>query len=135
MPSLLLVDPEPSVIATLKMILERDGYAVSTATSYSAAAALLQSESWDILITELDLEAEALGLRLASEAKSLHHRPAIFVYASYPNVERLRAALALRVDYCAFKPLEVDEIRKVVRLLLARNFASRNHGLQASRQR
>jgi DNA-binding response OmpR family regulator len=135
MPSVLLVDPEPSVIVTLRMILERDGYQVSTATSYAAAAALLQSESWDILITELDLEAEALGLQLAGEAKSLQHHPAIFVYASYPNVERLRAALALRVDYCGFKPLEVDEIRKVVRLLLARNSASRNHGLQASRQR
>jgi DNA-binding response OmpR family regulator len=135
MPSVLLVDPELSVIVTLRMILERDGYQVSTATSYVAAAALLQSESWDILITELDLEAEALGLRLAGEAKSLQVHPAIFVYASYPNVERLRAALALRVDYCGFKPLEVDEIRKVVRLLVARNSASRKHSLQASRQR
>jgi DNA-binding response OmpR family regulator len=135
MPSVLLVDPEPSVIVTLKMILERDGYSVSTATSYSAAAGLLQKQSWNILITELDLEAEALGLRLASEAKSLDYRPAIFVYLSYPNVERLRAALALRVDYCGFKPLEVEEIRKVVRLLLARNSASRNHQLQASRRR
>lgn len=135
MPSVLLVDPEPSVIMTLRMILERDGYQVSTATSYIAAAALLQSGSWDILITELDLEAEALGLRLAGEAKSLQVHPAIFVYASYPNVERLRAALALRVDYCGFKPLEVDEIRKVVRLLVARNCASRKYGLQASRQR
>jgi DNA-binding response OmpR family regulator len=135
MPSVLLVDPEPSVIVTLKMILERDGYQVSTATSYTAAATLLQKESWDILITELDLEAEALGLRLAREAKSLEYHPAIFVYLSYPNVERLRAALALRVDYCGFKPLEVEEIRKVVRLLLARTYASRNRGRQASRPR
>jgi DNA-binding response OmpR family regulator len=135
MASVLLVDPEPSVIVTLKMILERDGYLVSTATSYTAAAALLQKESWDILITELDLEAEALGLRLAQEAKSLEYHPAIFVYLSYPNVERLRAALALRVDYCGFKPLEVEEIRKVVRLLLARTYASRNRGRQASRPR
>ena len=135
MPSVLLVDPEPSVIVTLKMILERDGYLVSTATSYTAAAALLQKESWDILITELDLEAEALGLQLAREAKSLEYHPAIFVYLSYPNVERLRAALALRVDYCGFKPLEVEEIRKVVRLLLARTYASRNRGRQASRPR
>jgi CheY-like chemotaxis protein len=135
MPSVLLVDPEPGVIVTLKMILERDGYSVSTATSYSAAAALLHGQSWDVLITELDLEAEALGLRLAGEAKSLQHRPAIFVYASYPDVERLRAALALHIDYCGFKPLEVEEIRKVVRLLVARNCASRNRGLQASRQR
>ena len=135
MPSVLLVDPEPGVIVTLKMILERDGYSVSTATSYSAAAALLHGQSWDVLITELDLEAEALGLQLAGEAKSLQHRPAIFVYASYPDVERLRAALALHIDYCGFKPLEVEEIRKVVRLLVARNCASRNRGLQASRQR
>ena len=135
MPSVLLVDPEPGVIVTLKMILERDGYSVSTATSYSAAAALLHGQSWDVLITELDLEAEALGLQLAGEAKSLQHRPAIFVYASYPIVERLRAALALHIDYCGFKPLEVEEIRKVVRLLVARNCASRNRGLQTSRQR
>ena len=135
MPSVLLVDPEPGVIVTLRMILERDGYVVSTATSYHQATTLLQNESWDILITELDLEAEALGLRLASEAKSLAYHPAIFVYASYPNVERLRAALALRVDYCGFKPLEVDEIRNVVRLLLARNSASRNTRPQAQRQR
>ena len=135
MPSVLLVDPEPSVIVTLRMILEQDSYQVSTATSYAAAAALLQSKSWNILITELDLEADALGLRLAGEAKSLEHHPAIFVYVSYPNVERLRAALALRVDYCGFKPLEVEEIRKVVRLLVARNSASRKHGLQAGRQR
>lgn len=135
MPSVLLVDPEPSVIVTLRMILERDGYSVSTATSYAAAAALLQDESWDILITVLDLEAEAMGLRLAGEAKSLDYHPAIFVYASYPNVERLRAALALRVDYCGFKPLEVDEIRQVVRLLLARNYASRSHRPQAARRR
>jgi len=135
MPSVLLVDPEPSVIVTLRMILEQDGYQVSTATSYAAAAALLQSKSWNILITELDLEADALGLRLASEAKSVEHHPAIFVYVSYPNVERLRAALALRVDYCGFKPLEVEEIRKVVRLLVARNSATRKHGLQAGRQR
>jgi hypothetical protein len=47
----------------------------------------------------------------------------------------LRAALALHIDYCGFKPLEVEEIRKVVRLLVARNCASRNRGLQASRQR
>ena len=135
MPSVLLVDPEPSVIVTLKMILDRDGYSVSTATSYAAATALLQEESWDVLITELDLEAEAMGLRLAGEAKSLDYHPAIFVYASYPNVERLRAALALRVDYCGFKPLEVDEIRKVVRPLLARSCASRSHRPQAARRR
>jgi DNA-binding response OmpR family regulator len=135
MPSVLLVDPEPSVIVTLKMILDRDGYSVSTATSYAAGAALQQDESWHILTTELAREAEAMGLRLAGEAKSLDYHPAIFVYASYPNVERLRAALALRVDYCGFKPLEVDEIRKVVRLLLARNYASRSHRPQAARRR
>jgi DNA-binding response OmpR family regulator len=99
------------------------------------AAALLQDENWDILITELDLEAEELGLRLAREAKSLRVRPAIFVYVSYPDVDRLRAALALRVDYCGFKPLEVEEIRNVVRLLLARHSASRNDGLQLSMRR
>lgn len=132
MPSVLLVDPEESVIFTLRIILERDGYLVRTAITYAEAAALLEIESWDVLITELDLEAEKQGLRLAREAKGLMVRPAIFVYASYPDVERLRDALALRVDYCGFKPLEVEEIRNVVRLLLARQCASRKDGFQVS---
>jgi|SRR5579859_42904 len=135
MPSVLLIDPESSVILTLSMILERDGYLVRTANSYVAAASLLKSQRWDILITELDLEAAQFGIRLAREARELEFPPAIFIYTSCPDIDRLRAALALRIDYCGFKPLEVEIIRNVVRLLLARHGAGRQVPLESSTRR
>ena len=125
MSSVLLVDPEPNVLTTLKMVLERDHYRVRAAASYVEASALLHSEKWEVLITELDVDDQRLGLKLAGEAKNLESPPAVFVYTSFPDMERLRAALALRVDYCAFKPMEVEQLRHVVRLLVVRRSASR----------
>ena len=124
MPSVLLAEPNPSVRTTLKAVLEKDSYRVRTASSYTDAILLLHSEKWELLITEVQLEADELGLKLAQEAKRLKFPPAVFLYTSCPDMEQLRAALALHVDYCAFKPVEVDELRNVLRVLVVRRAAS-----------
>jgi CheY-like chemotaxis protein len=36
-PSLLIVDDEPNVLLTLKLVLEEDGYQISTAASFAEA--------------------------------------------------------------------------------------------------
>jgi CheY-like chemotaxis protein len=44
-PSLLIVDDEPNVLLTLKLVLEEDGYQISTAASYAEAEKLLASRA------------------------------------------------------------------------------------------
>ena len=124
MPTVLLAEPNPSVRTTLKAVLEREGYQVRAAPSYADAVLLLRSGKWELLITEVQLESDELGLRLAQQAKQLERPPAVFLYVSSPDMKQLRAALALHVDYCAFKPVEVDELRNVLRLLVVRRAAS-----------
>src|ERR1041385_612256 len=53
--ALLLVEHEQGINSTLKQILEREGYEVATATTYSAALNLLKRNDFDAVITELDL--------------------------------------------------------------------------------
>jgi DNA-binding NarL/FixJ family response regulator len=60
-------------------------------------------------VTDVSLEKEGLGLELAREAKKLRSAPAVVVYTDRPTVGRLRTALALKVDYFAFKLVDIED--------------------------
>jgi DNA-binding NarL/FixJ family response regulator len=65
----------------------------------------------------------AFGLELARQAKKRDRAPAILVYSGDPTTERIRAALDLGVDYFAFKPVDLDEIKTALFRLVARRAA------------
>jgi DNA-binding response OmpR family regulator len=116
----LLAEDEPAVRTTFKSVLEEAGYKVRAVPSFEKAQSSIRQSDYDAIITELSLEKEALGLELAREAKKMRHAPAVVIYTAEPTVERLRAALALRVDYLALKPVDVDEIQTALGRLIAR---------------
>jgi DNA-binding response OmpR family regulator len=123
-PSVLLVEDEPGILTTFEAILAQEGFEVTAVPTYRAAAEIVQQQSFDAVITELNLEGQDLGLRLAGELKRLKKPPAIVIYTGYPTVQQLREALKLRVDYVALKPVDLNEIRAALRRLIARRSAS-----------
>jgi DNA-binding response OmpR family regulator len=123
--SILLVEVEPAVRVTLKQVLEQNGYAVRTATTLNESLGLLHSQEYDAVITELNLDGVGSGLKVAAAAKSSHQPPVVIIYTGFPQKEQLRAALALRVDYLALKPVELDEITAALRTLILRRSMSR----------
>jgi len=48
--------------------------------------------------------------------------PAVVVYSGDPSVAKLRAAMTARVDYFAFQPIDLDEIKAALFRLIARRF-------------
>jgi len=44
----------------------------------------------------------------------------VVVYTDQPTVDRLRTALALKVDYFAFKPVDIEEIKSALFRLISR---------------
>ncbi|HZQ67496.1 MAG TPA: response regulator [Terriglobales bacterium] len=123
-PSVLLVEDEPGILTTFEAILAEEGFRVTAVATYHAAAPILRQQSFDAVITELNLEGNDLGLRLASELKKRKKPPAIVIYTGYPTVQQLREALRLRVDYVALKPVDLNEIKAALRRLIARRSAS-----------
>jgi len=119
-PSILLVDDEPTILFTYKAILERDGYGVDTARSFSEGERLLSHQSYDAVIVDLNLERENLGLDLVRQAGKLAARPVTIVYTGFPSVEHLHSALKLQVDYLALKPVGVEEMRSALLRLIRR---------------
>ena len=122
--NVLLAEDEPAVRTTLKSVLEEAGYQVQAVPSFVEANDSIRQSDFDAIITELSLEKEALGLELAREAKKRKPAPAVVIYTAEPTIERLRAALALRVDYVALKPVDLDEIRSALFRLIARRAAA-----------
>jgi CheY-like chemotaxis protein len=118
--NVLLAEDEPAVRTTFKSVLEEAGYQVQAVPSFTEAQDFIRQSNFDAIITELSLEKEALGLELAREAKKRKPAPAVVIYTAEPTIERLRAALALQVDYLALKPVDLDEIRSALFRLIAR---------------
>lgn len=123
-PSVLLVEDEPGILTTFQAILTQEGFDVTAVPTYHSATQLVQQHSFDAVITELNLEGQDLGLRLAGELKVQKRPPAIVIYTGYPTVQQLREALKLRVDYVALKPVDLNEIRAALRRLIARRSAT-----------
>lgn len=123
-PSVLLVEDEPGILTTFRAILAQEGFDVTAVATYLSATDLVQQQSFDAVITELNLEGEDLGLRLAAELKLQKRPPAIVIYTGYPTIQQLRQALKLRVDYVALKPVDLNEIRAALRRLIARRSAT-----------
>jgi len=125
-PSLLIVDDEPNVLLTLKLVLEEDGYQISTAGSFAEAESLMRtSGQFDAILTDLWMEREDVGLELARSASKLKPRPIVVIFTGYGSTTNARAALGVPVDYFALKPLDVDELKRVLNRLVMANFGDR----------
>ena len=119
-PHLLIVDDEPSVLLTLGMIFEQDGYRVTRAASCAEALhELANGNAFDAIITDLNMEEPDIGLDVARAALRLSPRPAVVICTGYAEIKNARAALQMRVDYFATKPVDIDELKLVVARLSA----------------
>lgn len=115
---MLIVDDEPSVCLTLKMIFEQEGFKVATAASAAEAiGALRNGHRYDMVVTDLHMEREDAGFDLVRVAKNLDPPPVVIVVTGYASVTNARAALDVKVDHFAIKPVELPDFLEAVRRL------------------
>src|SRR3954462_8913752 len=118
-PSILLVDDEVNVARTLQMVFEQEGYNVTAA--YSAREALQVFKKGlraDIVITDLNMEKDDIGLEVARAAQKLKPRPLVVICTGYANIDNASAALEMRVDHLLTKPVSIEELRTSLTRLL-----------------
>ena len=126
---MLIVDDEPSVCFTLKLIFEQEGFSVATASSAAEGVQILaQGRHFDLVMTDLHMEREDAGLNLVRAAKKLDPAPIVVVVTGYASVSNARAALDVQVDHFAIKPIELPEFLEAVRRLAGHRFDIRAAG-------
>lgn len=113
---LLLVDDEPSILATLRMILKSEGFDVETASSGKAAKAALVQTSFDVVLTDLSMENTTSGYDVVHAAQTQTRKPVTVVISGYP--ELLDKWQSEGADAGLQKPTDVPDLLETIHRLV-----------------
>ena len=83
---ILVVDDEPSILLTMKAILEMNGFDVVTAASAAEAKLRLKADRYHLVITDLKMESETSGFDVIRFAREQQYRPAVAILTAYPDL-------------------------------------------------
>lgn len=90
--SLLLVDDEPSILKSLKRIFHREGYRVTTANGPEEALAILEQESFPVILSDYRMPHKTGGELLAA-VKTLYPDSLGLILSGYADLESVITAL------------------------------------------
>jgi DNA-binding NtrC family response regulator len=125
-PTLLIVDDEKTTREGLRAALE-DRYDVYLAEDAKAATNLLESENFDVMLTDFRLPNED-GMKLIARAKSLTKPPVCILMTAYGSEELAVDAMKHGADdYIAKGRLQIDELEmRIARALKQQNLEVEN---------
>ena len=110
----LVVDDEASMRDMLRIVLRRDGYQVLVAEGARAAAAILEREAIDLLLSDIRMP-DGSGVDVLRAAKQANADVVAFMMTAFASTETAVEAMRLgAVDYFT-KPFNVDELRLKIR--------------------
>ena len=129
-PTLLIVDDEKTTREGLRAALE-ERYDVYIAENASAAMGLLESESFDVMLTDFRLPNED-GMKLIARAKSLPKPPICILMTAYGSEELAVDAMKHGADdYIAKGRLQIDELEmRIARALKQQTLEVENVSLR-----
>ena len=111
--SILVVDDEQSMREFLEILLSKEGYKVSLASSGEEARNILGKKKFDLLITDIKM-SDVNGIDVLKEAKALSPESVVVMISAFATAET--AVEAMRegaYDYIP-KPFKVREFKKII---------------------
>ncbi|HEV3041359.1 MAG TPA: response regulator [Candidatus Angelobacter sp.] len=107
---LLFVDDETNIRLTLPAILEREGFAVTVASSVAEALASIQRSTFDILLSDLNIGQPGDGFTVVSAMRRIQPQATTFILTGYPDFESALVAIRNQVDDYIVKPADVAKL-------------------------
>ncbi len=110
---LLIVDDEAVALRNLERVMNKVGYSVTAVQSGEEALALLETQQFDLLLTDLRME-KVDGMRLLKACRTRHPDSEVIMITGYASAESAVEAMKQGAFYYITKPFRLDEVRKVV---------------------
>lgn len=123
-PHILVVDDEPNVLVTYRLILQQQGYEVSAAISSDEARNALQKGGVDLLLCDLSLEKQQSGFDVIHFGRDLDSSLQTVLLTGYASVEANDRAEQEGIPVL-FKPIDIQQLLQVIADLLRKNNESR----------
>ncbi|MBI2188965.1 MAG: sigma-54-dependent Fis family transcriptional regulator [Acidobacteria bacterium] len=114
-PRILVVDDEPSMRSMLQIVLRREGYEVVLAASGTEAIQYLQTEPFDLLLSDIRMP-DTSGVDVLRAAKQIDSNIVAFMMTAFASTETAVEAMRLGAsDYFIKAGFSMDELRLKVR--------------------
>jgi DNA-binding NtrC family response regulator len=117
-PRILVVDDEINICRSVEKILSKIGLRVRTAVNGQDALRLLESEPFDVVLTDLKMSRLG-GMEVLRRVKELNPLLPVIVMTGYASVSSAVEVMKLGAVNYLPKPFTPDEIRAVVRQALS----------------
>jgi DNA-binding response OmpR family regulator len=123
---ILLVDDDDAVRTMMSATLERKGFDVVPAASVKEALALIATECFDVLITDLHMPSPSDGFAVVTAMRHSQPDALTLLVSGYPDVKSAMDAILLEADDIIVKPFEAGKLAELIRdKMLTRKPAAR----------
>jgi len=119
-PKILFVDDEETIRLTLPPVLQSYGFRVTCAATVSEALDVIRQQSFDVLISDLNIGHPGDGFTVISAMRSAQPDAVRFVLTGYPAFESALEAIHEEVDDYLIKPTETEPLVEKIRSKLAK---------------
>ena len=127
---LLVVEDEEISRKNLEHILKKEGYDIIAVDSGVKALDLLNSQSFDLVITDLKME-HVDGMQVLRKTRELQPYTEVIMITGYATVDSSVQAMREGAYYYIAKPYKIDEVRKIAQeALLKRRLQVENLALR-----
>jgi DNA-binding NtrC family response regulator len=109
-PRVLFVDDEESIRATLPLMLQEHGFAVTSAGTVPEALRLVSQEKFDVLIADLNVGNPGDGFTVVSAMRRTQPDAVTFILTGYPAFETALEAIRQQVDDYLVKPTDIEPL-------------------------
>jgi ActR/RegA family two-component response regulator len=115
----LFVDDEPSIRLTLPPILQNRGFEVRSAASVAEALAAIDRQSFDVLLSDLNVSEEGDGFTIVHAMRTANPKCVTILLTGYPAFESAVEAIHHEVDDYFVKPADVESLISTMERKLA----------------
>jgi len=114
--SVLIVDDEENFLLLLDWILTKDGFRVKTASDAYQALNLLDEESFNLAIIDIQM-SPIDGIGLLSELRKRSPRTPVIMTTAYPERDTRRECMKNGAGALLVKPLDLEELKHLAHSL------------------
>ena len=119
--NILVVDDEPNVLLTYRLILQQQGYVVCAALSSDEARRAITEQQVDLLLCDLSLEKQESGFDVIDFAHRKDASMPVVLLTGYATPEAIDRAEQLAIPVL-FKPIDIKELLETISGLLKENY-------------
>jgi DNA-binding NtrC family response regulator len=113
-PSILVVDDESGILDTLRILLRKEGFEVSTAQGGKAGLDQIRSGNHDIVLTDVRMP-QVTGLDILQAAKEQDSMTPVILMTAQASLQTAVAAVNAGAFYYIQKPFSNDELLAILR--------------------